>query len=555
VKTAYFILGMHRSGTSALGGVLNIMGLEFGSELMKADEGNPKGYFENNFVYRLNKKILNEHNSKWDDYSFTMDKISDSNKNIYIKEAKSIIMKEFRYAENFAIKDPRICLLFPIWEQACHDLKINIKIILPFRNPKEVALSLKKRNNFSMEQSLLLWTHYFLSAEYLSRKYKRIFLSFDELLGNTEKVLEQLYAFSGLEKHQSLGLIDNFLDHNIKNNNLLLGNFTKSIPTFLQNLVNLLKESKFDDLDRIDSIRNDFNFSLEMFQHDEIRRELSDREEIRKKLALFEEIKDITIVDEPYYRAKYPDLKRYKGTLSEHYFRYGKKEGRYPNEYCEYYKIDVKQETARDEEIYHNQIKFKALLKSKIDEISVLLLKKEKLETYLNDKKRLNEELVEKIEHKIKEVTAFVLKIENLEKDLQKEKSLNYNLEQKIKNKIEEVTTLVLKKEEQESLLNDKQELASDLEEKIENKREKMNSLLLEKEELEKYLNNKEKLNIELKNKIKQLDKNLKNKSKEIFLLNHNIDQILEDLVSLKENRCWIYTKPIRDLQQSLKGK
>ncbi len=38
MKTAYFILGMHRSGTSALGGVLNIMGLEFGSDTMKENK-------------------------------------------------------------------------------------------------------------------------------------------------------------------------------------------------------------------------------------------------------------------------------------------------------------------------------------------------------------------------------------------------------------------------------------------------------------------------------------------------------------------------------------
>lgn len=61
---------MHRSGTSALGGTLNLLGLEFGSDLMGADAGNPKGYFENNFVYKLNEKILKESGSAWDDYRF-----------------------------------------------------------------------------------------------------------------------------------------------------------------------------------------------------------------------------------------------------------------------------------------------------------------------------------------------------------------------------------------------------------------------------------------------------------------------------------------------------
>ncbi len=31
-------------------------------------------------------------------------------------------------------------------------------------------------------------------------------------------------------------------------------------------------------------------------------------------------------------------------------------------------------------------------------------------------------------------------------------------------------------------------------------------------------------------------------------------DKIVLDLVSVKESKCWIYTKPIRDLQKILKG-
>lgn len=144
MKTAFFILGMHRSGTSALGGTLNLLGLEFGSDLMRADEGNPKGYFENNFIYKLNEKILKESGSTWDDYRFDVSMIDKSKKELYKKEAKEIIESEFRYATNFAIKDPRICLLFPFWEEVCCELDIEVKVIIPYRNPVEVAASLKK---------------------------------------------------------------------------------------------------------------------------------------------------------------------------------------------------------------------------------------------------------------------------------------------------------------------------------------------------------------------------------------------------------------------------
>ena len=189
MKTAYFVLGMHRSGTSALSGVLKLMGLEFGSNLMQASEENPKGYFENNLIYLLNEKILKETDSSWDDYHFNITNIPTKQISKYIKEAKKLIKEEFRYSESFVIKDPRICLLFPIWEQACIELNIKIKVIIPYRNPMEVTKSLNKRNNFSVEKGLILWSKHFLSAEYWCSEYDRIFISFNELLDDTDKTL------------------------------------------------------------------------------------------------------------------------------------------------------------------------------------------------------------------------------------------------------------------------------------------------------------------------------------------------------------------------------
>ena len=541
MKTAYFILGMHRSGTSALGGVLNIMGLEFGSDLMKADEGNPKGYFENNFVYRLNKKILNENSSIWSDYSFSIDKISFDEKKNYIEEAKNIIRKEFRYSEKFVIKDPRISLLFPIWEQACLDLNINIKVIIPFRNPKEVALSLKKRNGFSMEKSFLLWTHYFLSAEYLSRNYDRLFLSFNRLLEDKKKSISLLSNFVDLNIEEKDGRIDEFLDTNIKNNNVPLENFTKQTPFFLQNLIELLKESKFDDLDKIDGIRNDFNFSLEIFQHDELTKVLKATPDKNKKLNLLEKIKDISLVDEGYYLNRYPDLKKYNGPLSEHYFRYGKKEGRHPNEYCEYYKINTKKETARDEKLYLQTVKLNNTLKDKEEKfqelkvcINTLEIEKQTIKDELENEREVNRKLEREEKNKVALINRLEIEKEQTNNELENEREVNRKLEREKKNKVALINRLEIEKEQISNALDETKEVNHKLE--IEQKKKV--------ELINKLQNEKQKITNELKNKLAK-----------ITLLNKNLDEIVEDLVSVKESKCWIYTKPIRSLEKVLKGK
>jgi len=58
---------MHRSGTSALAGVLKILGLESGGNLMKPLDSNPKGFFENEKIFEINDGILHSLHSRWDD--------------------------------------------------------------------------------------------------------------------------------------------------------------------------------------------------------------------------------------------------------------------------------------------------------------------------------------------------------------------------------------------------------------------------------------------------------------------------------------------------------
>jgi len=266
LKTAYFVLGMHRSGTSALSGTLNLLGLEFGSDLMGATKGNPKGHFENMFVYRLNEKFLKENDFTWDSYYFDFNKISKNKKEQYIEEAKKIINAEFKNADKFVIKDPRICLLFPIWEEACLELSIDIKIILPYRNPLEVAHSLKARNNFSLQKGYLLWLEHFLLAENHSRAYQRMFISFEELLEESKLTMERLKKFIDIDLTQlELDKINKFLDADIKHNNISLEDFPKDTPRLLQEMIEILKTKEFYNYDKFNAIRNEFNHLVNLF--------------------------------------------------------------------------------------------------------------------------------------------------------------------------------------------------------------------------------------------------------------------------------------------------
>lgn len=57
-RIALIVLGMHRSGTSALAGVLAQMGCDLPQDLMPSTAFNPRGHFESLQVYHLNDAIL-----------------------------------------------------------------------------------------------------------------------------------------------------------------------------------------------------------------------------------------------------------------------------------------------------------------------------------------------------------------------------------------------------------------------------------------------------------------------------------------------------------------
>lgn len=247
-QTCILVLGMHRSGTSALTGVLQYLNIDLGSKLSGSAEDNKKGFFENLYFVQFNEKILKKLGGSWDDifFNFELKKclLEEDDKN----ELKSILLKEFSQSQLFAIKDPRICYLFPLYKEVLESLNIDIKILLPYRNPLEVAKSLEKRNGFQYEKSIMLWLNYFLNAEKYSRDFERYFLKFDDLINNTDSVIENMNIKLKLNIYSIYinykNEINFFLESDLKHQNI--DNF--EFPSVLKNLIPDLNIICFEDL-------------------------------------------------------------------------------------------------------------------------------------------------------------------------------------------------------------------------------------------------------------------------------------------------------------------
>jgi len=535
MKTAYFILGMHRSGTSAVSGVLNVLGLGFGSDLMKADDNNPKGYYENNKIYVLNETILKESNSSWDDYNFNIEDIPKEKKEGYIQKAMTIISEEFHYVDKFAIKDPRICMLFPFWEEACENLGIDIKVILPYRNPAEVALSLKKRNNFSFEKSIILWSKHTLDAEYQSRKHDRIFTFFDDLIKNREETLKRLYEFLDVELDTAMkDEIGYFLDKNIKHNNIALNNFTKDSPQFLIDTVEILKNKNFNNEKLFDSIRSNFKYSLAIFQPEEITDKIEAQSQqignLSEKLELMEKVLDIASLDEEFYRINNPDLQGYEGSLSEHFFKYGKYEARKPNIYCNKYDLDVSELTSKDEIIYQKDLELNSLKKKQAE----LTIQQENLTSQNTALSEQKEQQAADLDNKAEVIAG--LQAEQAELQAQHESKTQEI--QELNTQIDSIVQdLVIVKESKAALEEDAQEKTTALTEQIQELNAQNTNLSEQKEQQAAELENKAAVITGLQSEQTELQAQHENKTQEIQELNTQIDSIVQDLVVVKESK------------------
>jgi len=192
-RTALVVLGMHRSGTSALAGVLAKMGADLPQDLMPANEFNPDGYFESMRAYKLNDALLGSAGSSWDDWhEINPDWYGSPRKQEYTVRAQEMLEQEFGASRFFVLKDPRVCRLVPFWSEVMAESNIEPHFVCMHRNPVEVAASLARREGWPESEGLMLWLRHVLDAEAGSRGRKRVFVSYDKLLSDSRGTIERI---------------------------------------------------------------------------------------------------------------------------------------------------------------------------------------------------------------------------------------------------------------------------------------------------------------------------------------------------------------------------
>jgi hypothetical protein len=157
-QTAVFVLGMHRSGTSALTRLLNLLGASLPRHLHPPGIGNETGHWEPEAAVRLHDRLLEAAGTSVNDlYGPPEAWFETRAAGVFVDDMKELIGLEFRDEPLFVFKDPRSALVFPLWRRALADINIRCLAVIMSRNPVEVALSLADRQTKAMRANRGRW--------------------------------------------------------------------------------------------------------------------------------------------------------------------------------------------------------------------------------------------------------------------------------------------------------------------------------------------------------------------------------------------------------------
>lgn len=230
-RLVLLVMGMHRSGTSAVTRVLHLLGCDLPATLMPAGLGNEEGHWESEATVQFNDRLLDQMGSGWDDWLpislvwRDMPRYAED-----LAEARRLLRQEFGQSPLFVFKDPRHCRIGALWADALRDEGVEPRYVLMLRNPLEVAASLSRRNGIEQAYGLLLWLRHALDAERLSRGARRVVVFYPSMLADWRGQMARLSAELEIEFPRKLdeiadevnGFIRPTLRHHLQNNESLL---------------------------------------------------------------------------------------------------------------------------------------------------------------------------------------------------------------------------------------------------------------------------------------------------------------------------------------------
>lgn len=193
--TTICVTGMHRSGTSLLARVVNLLGVHLGSpeDHLKSNQANPTGYWEHRGVVRVANDVLAHLGGDWAGPPHLPPGWASDPSLAFLRERATTVLDQLRVdADVVGFKDPRACLVLPFWREVTG----VDRVIACVRPPRAVTASLARRNALSEAHVAALTSRYLSSL--VANAPELYLVDYQELLSASPQVLGGLASHLGL---------------------------------------------------------------------------------------------------------------------------------------------------------------------------------------------------------------------------------------------------------------------------------------------------------------------------------------------------------------------
>ena len=203
--------------------MISLMGAHVGDprDLVPPSNRNPAGYWERRDLGAVHEGFLNDNGFGWSKVGgFDWSRIAPTSIALWRARLTEILARIDTSGRPLAVKDPRLCLLLPMWQQI---IGAPVYIIV-VRDPRHVATSILTayQRAFTTHFVLALWQKYLSVALQAIQGARVLFVSYDRLLEDPEREntrLAQGLSQMGVQGIRPLdnaeldSIVDKQLDH------------------------------------------------------------------------------------------------------------------------------------------------------------------------------------------------------------------------------------------------------------------------------------------------------------------------------------------------------
>jgi hypothetical protein len=202
-RAAILVLGMHRSGTSALTWLLGRLGAALPSDAIQASGDNARGYWESQALVKADDQLLRVVRSSWfDPRPLDFSRLSEDGLRSRKNRIREAIESAWGDASLLAIKDPRQCRCVPVVADVLAEMGIEPRALLMLRSPVEIARSLASRDGTTPAYAHLLWLRHMTDAERATRGMMRAVVDYDGMLDDWRSTVARIAPLVGRDGWQ-----------------------------------------------------------------------------------------------------------------------------------------------------------------------------------------------------------------------------------------------------------------------------------------------------------------------------------------------------------------